>query len=440
MNKQQIERMVAIVRSCAASPVALLDEGFPSGYAQAFQNVANQQKCVISTRTPGKSCAGLLGEGYDAKGFHIKGKSCNWGPMAGFICLDPLLNKNGLGGAEGNLKNHHHSLMDAYEGNRAASVTQAIISDHRLNWLVTKGYLSGVSTLGNGNQMHGIAQSKSGGANDPPVVIDYVLSKTPIGSGVGWAIYYHRAGLTGMRNTVLQLNAGHGAKQAEIDLYQQSVALSNGPNVLRYQNKDYEPLCALVNPHPPYKTNLTYYKNGITGDFDLFALWPYTGRGSHYDATLDERMAGMDHTPYNNNLERTQAINNMRDRVFQNEHLHMGNISERGILIGQLLNAAMAAFIPGSVKPNRVFHSDEGGRPGQSALELPAAAFIPGHRTGYLLRTAEQVKQFAMYCKRAGYKIFANIAWVDEIGRDVVSASPQIQNLLPNIPRPPQRH
>jgi hypothetical protein len=129
----------------------------------------------------------------------------------------------------------------------------------------------------------------------------------------------------------------------------------------------------------------------------------------------------------------------MKKRIFRDEHAQLGNISERIFMVGQLLNSAISAFVPGSVKPNRVFHSDEGGRPGAKALELPVAAFIPGHSNGYLLCTPVQMRHFAMYCKRAGYKIFANIGWFRELGEDVVSESPQIRNLRPNVPRPPQR-
>ena len=50
-------------------------QGIPSAHMKAFADVAQQKRCVILTRTPGETCGQLLQEGYDAKGFHIKGKS-----------------------------------------------------------------------------------------------------------------------------------------------------------------------------------------------------------------------------------------------------------------------------------------------------------------------------------------------------------------------------
>ena len=80
------------------------EQGFPLEHTKAFLEVAKAEKCVILTRTPGSSCEGPLAEGYAAKSFHIKAKSCNWGATAGFLCLDPFMNKKGEAGALDNLK------------------------------------------------------------------------------------------------------------------------------------------------------------------------------------------------------------------------------------------------------------------------------------------------------------------------------------------------
>jgi hypothetical protein len=49
----------------------------------------------VSSRLPGGAGLDLMEENYDLKGFQIKAKSCDWGPMAGFICQLPFLNKEG---------------------------------------------------------------------------------------------------------------------------------------------------------------------------------------------------------------------------------------------------------------------------------------------------------------------------------------------------------
>lgn len=77
--------------------------------------------------------------------------------MAGFVCLDPLLNKNGLEGAGSNLASHHHSLHDAYESNRRATAIQVVISDRRLTWLTARGYLPGAARSNGGQTVTGSA-------------------------------------------------------------------------------------------------------------------------------------------------------------------------------------------------------------------------------------------------------------------------------------------
>ena len=48
---------------------------------------------VIASRQLNPLCTDLMMEGYAAKGFHIKAKTCDWGPMAGFVALDPCFTK-----------------------------------------------------------------------------------------------------------------------------------------------------------------------------------------------------------------------------------------------------------------------------------------------------------------------------------------------------------
>src|SRR5471032_1717250 len=73
---------------------AKIKSGMPLTHAEAFQDVANKNKCVISFRVVGKYATHLLLENYISKGFHNKAKSCTWGPMAGFVLADPRFTKN----------------------------------------------------------------------------------------------------------------------------------------------------------------------------------------------------------------------------------------------------------------------------------------------------------------------------------------------------------
>lgn len=84
--------------------------GFPPNLSDAFAQTATALNATVLVRAPGEAGTQLLDERYDAKGFFIKGKSCNWGPMSGFVCMNPLLNKNGSGGWAFNREKHRDYL------------------------------------------------------------------------------------------------------------------------------------------------------------------------------------------------------------------------------------------------------------------------------------------------------------------------------------------
>ena len=69
--------------------------GMPFEHAQCFQNIADFNSTIIASRSVGKWATGLIRESYASKGFHVKAKSCNWGPMAGFVMADPRFSKKG---------------------------------------------------------------------------------------------------------------------------------------------------------------------------------------------------------------------------------------------------------------------------------------------------------------------------------------------------------
>ena len=80
------------------------EQGFPAEVCRAFQNTANETKMIVMSRVPGGNCTSLISDGYDLKGFFIKAKSCNWGPMAGFLCQMPPFNKKGEANLMSNAK------------------------------------------------------------------------------------------------------------------------------------------------------------------------------------------------------------------------------------------------------------------------------------------------------------------------------------------------
>jgi len=89
----------------------LVEKGFPKKVSDAFQKAADELNCVILSRVPGAAATTMIDEGYDLKPFYIHAKSCDWGPMAGFVCQLPAINKAGSEKLDYNLNEHILSLI-----------------------------------------------------------------------------------------------------------------------------------------------------------------------------------------------------------------------------------------------------------------------------------------------------------------------------------------
>ena len=94
--------------------------GFVPRHAMACVQVAERFNCIVMFREPGKAAQRLIAEGYAMKGFRIDTKSCTWGPMSGFVCMDPRLSKPKSDGASNTAFNEKYT-KEALSGHVGAS-------------------------------------------------------------------------------------------------------------------------------------------------------------------------------------------------------------------------------------------------------------------------------------------------------------------------------
>ena len=150
---RKVQSLSAAARSMGASPAVSKDvlmgfdkvanyenQGIPPDYLAKMQSVADEENVIIAVRPVEKICRTLIEEGYRSKGLNIKGKSSNWGPMAGFIPVDQHFSK--LSGnpdrvAEYNKKNH-----EAINVKQTAPQEQLHISGNRIKELQQMGILN----------------------------------------------------------------------------------------------------------------------------------------------------------------------------------------------------------------------------------------------------------------------------------------------------------
>jgi hypothetical protein len=350
--------------------------GMPASHKDAFLTVARDQRCVIMVRATGPTCHGLLAEGYDTKGYRIHGKSCDWGPMAGFVMRDPRLNKYGMAKAAFNREKHLEALVLDHEGQGwNASVTPLKISRNRIEWLVTGDYIT--------------VQAKG---------LDRLDGYTAHPSGI--AFYYSLIRETADLYAVYFDNTRHGKKWIQ----------EKGGAVVRYHARyggSYEPMLAMTNPPEHRQHRAEHYMNAITGDYDLFAIWPFVRGPGGYDASA----YGEDHRPLGTvkgsvgAAERRNVEHLERDFTTTGQGTKLGNITPRIYMICQLVNSIVGRHV--------LWHSDEAARPFLDDVDLPIIALTPaGNYIG--IENILDFKAFIAYCENEGIKVTLSNAWAQD--------------------------
>ena len=119
-------------------------QGIPAEDIRAILKYAKENNLIIGIRPVEPLARTLLAENYPTKGYAIKGKSANWGPMAGFI---PVEQKNSKLEAEpAQVVENFSKQVAAVIKKGIASAVDLTISERRYNELVEKGMISVCTT------------------------------------------------------------------------------------------------------------------------------------------------------------------------------------------------------------------------------------------------------------------------------------------------------
>ncbi|WP_300320669.1 anthrax toxin-like adenylyl cyclase domain-containing protein [Accumulibacter sp.] len=439
----------------------LAAEGFPAVVAQGFLNTAAELDAAIASRCPGKPATQLIDDGHDLKSFYVHAKSCDWGPMAGFVCQLPALNKKGPGNAEFNLDEQvksigkYRHLVDAAVA-RAASGTSredAAAKEGLLEWpfvpiaisrkaldrLFADGYLDQAYCQGYTKANASAAAQILGccwSSKSRNVLVEFIarpLPAPPAPDGGWWAIYHRQVWVKNGKTKVFEPYITFDARAERLTLAQSdpekqldqltvwardAITLSsadtaqldsfrkvwaNHQEKVRFADtssatdKAY-PICGAHNPYPPYPAGDP--RNAVSGDYDLFAVWPRTPESRWQETVrLSESRSPADLfvPPFLPPLFRpvrkrhfTVELSNapgIRLEVIPGfaeiaawEDAVLGNISDAVGLAAGVLNSCITHLYQrkGRQAPNAAFHSDEGGRPGVNEIDYPVAVFLPG--------------------------------------------------------------
>jgi hypothetical protein len=362
--------------------------GFPQQHGAVFQGVADGLDTVVMSRSVGKSCTQLIQEGYGLKGFRIDTKSCSWGPQMGLVCMDPRLNKEGLGKADFN----YHKTREALSGEMLAhlstpgqgegagwkaDIVPIAISDARVTTLEAgvDGKRVVAHTRGDGFR-RGISShpGKEGAEGYGAVTFPWMLIQLPRGrdplygqiQGVVWGLFVD-------------------AEQQD-KFIQQYPYPTVKPVWRKFGSKWYEAVLGLANPGSGSKG----YKACVTGDYDLFGVWPkktMQGRSHVRPSRADIRHVFHPEGPYfwapsDYPKPREENWDARPVSVGKKEHWLLGNATQRINLVKVMLNTRLQADTAIPTFGQCVHHSDEVGNPNMELKKsltesMPVIAFVP---------------------------------------------------------------
>jgi hypothetical protein len=175
----------------------------------------------------------------------------------------------------------------------------------------------------------------------------------------------------------------------------------------------------IMNPFPPFDVesssgvaNVDYYKNAVSGDYDLFALWPHMDvshheliRESEYIIGKRIRLGGKIFNLFfgsegNFGVEFIPGYKELGNNGWPTtiaESADFGNINSLGHLVASTLNNLAMSFFTKlnwmDATGNQCFHSDEGGRPCIMEVEFPVAIFFPEKITTKALNNCDSTNK-----------------------------------------------
>jgi hypothetical protein len=388
--------------------------GFYLPHAQAAQGVAERLNCVILFREPGKMAAGLIAEGYAMKGFRIDTKSCTWGPMAGFVCMDPRLTKH-KDYVDRNRTWTHEALSgeinkkffgDAKDKDWVGDVAPIVLSQTRIDYLRTNG---NIQPRRDGTHLVGVSGSPNRDTILPWRLVP-VGEKPPQPWLKSAQPNHHVLCIDKNSKFRQELPKAHG-----LEIPVQPIMFG-----------EYEAVLGLCNPQT---SKALGFKACVTADYDLFSIWPGQKGGDlmsvrHNTSSLVlERTAGAQIQSLPGGVKRMGSVDTRLQQDGNREHHRYGDVSARVLAIKALLNSAIQN--PGG---NAVHHNDEAGNfalaKGTLKDCLPIVAFIPGLFSKFsrgegstaLIETLEDFKEVVEMARQFQFSVVAKPAWLAEAG------------------------
>jgi len=350
------------------SGIAESEAGIPAEHSAVFSQVASQTNTIISSRAVGVYATQLIREGYATKGYHVKAKSCNWGPMAGFVLADPALGKKGTSdkAKAWQIKQINKAMADG------AEVIPLAISDQRRLRLP--------NLMLENTQLYQIKSSTPNSARPTMVQVE-ARHKLGVGTAEFTLIrvdqlrsQYKPRGTRPTDWVICYAKRSPLARACEARFYKQIITTSG---------EHYTQLCALSNPRGREASAPTNYKAAQTGDYDLWGVFPKIvattsqERKLHRDvvkAATEHDTTGVKTHFWQRDVKGSEQFVRTYEDYNREEGEHTGNLSLLIEEIAVRVNAGCQQLGAGGWV---IHHSDEAGRPMVDEIDAEAVVYFP---------------------------------------------------------------
>lgn len=340
--------------------------GIASGHLAPFQRLAAEHNTIIGVRAVEPVATGLIEAGHPTKDFHIKGKSADWGPQAGLICVDQALSK-----LEKFAENNPQKIAKANEQTTgsiqdgSAVSVPLTVSSNRLNDLLKLGK------------------------------IDQLQAETPHG-----VIRFSAQGPSH------QMYAFEGKRQSPLDNNFQ----------ITHQGKPVEVLAK------------TEGGKALTADYDLYLIGPHLSDLGPQDklpvpdiahSVFKERIDGYKQRSADPN--QYEAPHELREdyesagRFYQKEDSNIGNATSR---IANMIPAINEALVGNGEWV--VHHNADSGSPATDvAANYPVTFFLPAKLGRFdevsIINDGKEMAELIRTAKDSGYHMPLNPLWEKEV-------------------------
>lgn len=358
--------------SDAARMLLLLEKvqhrtGIVASHLVPLQSVAKEHNCIIGIRPVEAVATGLIEEGHPTKDFHIKGKSANWGPQAGMICVDQAFSK--LEGCRASdparIEKFNGQTRECIENGHAVAIP-LVVSRERLHTLLAGDLITDMQAANAEGCIRFSAKAPSGER--------YLFEAAP---AVDAAQGLYQISQQGKPLEVLAKTAGGKALTADYDLH------LVGPHLSDLGTQDNLPVQDIAHG---------LFRARIDGCIDR---------------TTDSR-------PKNLAPELRQAYASASN-FYRKECSEIGNATRRIAEMIPVINAALVGT------GERVVHhnADSGSPASEAAANYPATFFLPVKLEGFdemcVIEDRQQMAELIQQAKNSGYHVPLNPLWEADV-------------------------